>query len=195
MKQLNNRLKELNACSEAMEWVGDKSLKEAWKKCKRGDWMLWYYFREVGFTKELVKAKADCASLVKHLMEDQRSLDALQACYDYVDGNLNEEELRRAADAAYVSADYASSAYTSSACAAYAADAAYAASAAADYAAFYISVYAASAYASSAVAAYAAVVVADAAADYAAAQKETLKECSDICREVLTESLFKNVGK
>ena len=125
MKELNKRLEKLNACSEAMGWVGDKSLKKAWKNCKRGDWMLWYYFREVGFTKELVKAKADCASLVKHLMEDQRSLDALQACYDYVDGNLNEEELRQAAYAAYDAAYDAANAYDAAAfAAAFAANAA-----------------------------------------------------------------------
>ena len=157
MNELNKRLEKLNACSEAMGWVGDKSLKKAWKNCKRGDWMLWYYFREVGFTKELVKAKADCASLVKHLMEDQRSLDALQACYDYVDGNLNEEELRQAAYAAYDAAYDAANAYDA--------------------------------------AAFAAAFAANAANAADAARKETLKECADICREVLTESLFKKVGK
>jgi len=173
MNELNKRLEKLNACSEAMGWVGDKSLKKAWKNCKRGDWMLWYYFREVGFTKELVKAKADCASLVKHLMEDQRSLDALQACYDYVDGNLNEEELRQAAYAAY--------------------DAAYdAADAAAAFAAYDAAYDAANAYDA---AAFAAAFAANAANAADAARKETLKECADICREVLTESLFKKVGK
>ena len=149
MKQLKNRLEELNACSEAIEWVGDKSLKKAWRRCKRGDWMHWYYFKEVGFTKELVKAKADCASLVRHLMKDQRSLDSLQACYDYVDGKISKEELRQAA---------------------------YTASAAAD----------ADGYAAYAVAA---------ASAANAARKETLKKCADICREVLTESLFEKVGK
>jgi len=172
MNELNNRLEELNACSEAREWVGDKSLKKAWERCERGDWMLWYYFKEVGFTKDLVKAKADCASLVKHLMKDQRSLDALQACYDYVDGKISKEELRRVAAyasdaAAYASAADAAAAYASDAAAADAADAA--------------------AYADASDAAY--------AAAYWATRKETLKKCADICREVLTESLFKKVGK
>ena len=124
MNELSNRLEELNACPEAREWVGDKSLKKAWEKCKRGDWMLWYYFKEAGFTKELVKAKADCVSLVKHLMKDQRSLDALQACYDYVDSKISKKELRRAAAyAAYAaSATYAASdAYDAAYSAAYAA--------------------------------------------------------------------------
>ena len=161
-KKLNNRLKELNACSEAREWVGDKSLKKAWERCKRGDWMFWYYFKEVGFTKDLVKAKADCASLVKHLMKDQRSLDALQACYDYVDGKISKNELRRAASAASAALAAADAAAAALAAAAAAADVTYSAAAVA--------------------------VAAD-----AAARKETLKKCADICREVLTESLFKKI--
>ena len=37
------KLKRLNACSEAIEYVAQfKSLDEAWQKCERGDWMLWY---------------------------------------------------------------------------------------------------------------------------------------------------------
>jgi len=167
MNELNNRLEELNACYEAREWVGDKSLKKAWKKCKRGDWMLWYYFKEVGFTKDLVKAKADCVSLLKHLMKDQRSFHALQACYDYVDGKISKKELRRAADAAYDAAASASAAYATNDD--WDAVAAVVASAAADAAA--------------------------ANAAYSAPQKENLKRCADICREVLTESLFKKIGK
>ena len=120
MKKLNNRLEELNACSEAREWVGDKSLKKAWEKCERGDWMLWYYFKEAGFTKELVKAKADCVSLVKHLMKDQRSLDALQACYDYVDSKISKKELKRAAAYAAYAAYAASATYAAAYSAAYA---------------------------------------------------------------------------
>ena len=180
MSELNNRLEKLNACPEAINWVGDKDLKQAWQECKRGDWMLWYYFKEVGFTKELVKAKADCASLVKHLMKDQRSLDALQACYDYADGKISKEELRRAADAAYGYATAAAAAAYAAADADATATAAYAAAADAD----------ATAYAAAYAAAYA-----TAAADAAATRKETLKNCADICREVLTDSLFKNVGK
>jgi hypothetical protein len=28
------------ACSEAIEWVGDRTAQEAWDECPRGDWML-----------------------------------------------------------------------------------------------------------------------------------------------------------
>lgn len=34
-------LKKHNACSEAMEWVADRTIAEAWNACERGDWMLW----------------------------------------------------------------------------------------------------------------------------------------------------------
>ena len=193
MKKLKNRLEKLNACSEARDWVGNKSLKKAWKKCKRGDWMFWYYFKEVGFTKDLVKAKADCASLVKHLMKDQRSLNALQVCYDYVDGKISKKELRRVANAAFTAAysaadAAAASAYAAANSAAVSANAASANAATDAYDAAY------SAADAAADAAYSAVWNDSACVNAAdAARKETLKKCADICREVLTESLFKKI--
>jgi hypothetical protein len=42
MKTLHDRLVALNACSVAVDWVGDKTLAEAWKTCDRPDWMLWF---------------------------------------------------------------------------------------------------------------------------------------------------------
>ena len=153
--------KKLNACDEAIEWIGNRTHQEAWQECERGDWMLWYYFKKKGFDKYLCKAKADCASLVKHLMKDQRSLDALKACYDYYEGVITVEDL--AAAYAYAADAYAAAVYAY----AYAADA-YAYADAADAAA------------------------ADAAAAAAADRQKTLKKCADICREVLTEQLFKD---
>lgn len=34
-------LKAIGACQEAIEWVGDRPIQEAWDACGRGDWMLW----------------------------------------------------------------------------------------------------------------------------------------------------------
>ena len=42
------RLKRLDACSEAIEWLEEKgidTIEEAWQRCERGDWMLWLYRR------------------------------------------------------------------------------------------------------------------------------------------------------
>jgi hypothetical protein len=34
-------LVEQKACSEALDWVGDKTLIEAWEQCEQAQWMLW----------------------------------------------------------------------------------------------------------------------------------------------------------
>src|SRR5574343_1508000 len=36
-----DELRALNACREAVLWVGDRTLEQAWRECKRSDWMLW----------------------------------------------------------------------------------------------------------------------------------------------------------
>lgn len=39
---LADELKRLHACEEAIRWCGSRTLKQAWKECQRGDWMVWY---------------------------------------------------------------------------------------------------------------------------------------------------------
>ena len=38
-------LERLGACDEAREWVGDRTLNQAWAECVRPDWMLWLHAR------------------------------------------------------------------------------------------------------------------------------------------------------
>jgi hypothetical protein len=38
---LSATLLRLDACQEARKWAKGKSLKTAWAKCERGDWMIW----------------------------------------------------------------------------------------------------------------------------------------------------------
>jgi hypothetical protein len=55
---LRERLTSLDACKEAMDWVGDMSYHEAWLKCERGDWMVWYLARTIldhSFVKSLTR--------------------------------------------------------------------------------------------------------------------------------------------
>jgi hypothetical protein len=163
MKTLKQKLIELNACSDAIEWVRDMSLKEAWNKCERGDWMLWLAFimkDKLGWSdiKQITLAKVKCARLVQHLMKDERSLKALDIAEKWAKNEATDKELKAAAYAAY-------DAYAG-AVAAYAA-----------YAAAYAA-YGADADATSA----SAVAV---AADATDARKDTLKQCADICREIL----------
>ena len=165
------KLEKLSACREAIEWVkGQKSPEEAWQNCHRGDWMLWIAKRLDVDDRLLTLAKATCANQVRSLMTDQRSLDALDACFRYANGELTREELNTFAYAAYAAAAYASDASA----------AAYAASAAA--------------YAYDASDASAASADAADAAD-AAAREESLKKSADICREILTEVVLQKYKK
>jgi hypothetical protein len=33
----------INACSEAIKWVGDKTWQEVYDTCHRGDWLNWLF--------------------------------------------------------------------------------------------------------------------------------------------------------
>jgi hypothetical protein len=101
------RLQKFSPCHIAKEWMKtQKNATEAWKNCKRGDWMLWLAKKLNVDDKKLTMAKAMCAKQVEHLMKDQRSKDALQACFDYVNGKITREKLNAAAYAAYDAAAY-----------------------------------------------------------------------------------------
>ena len=118
------RLDKFRPCSDAREWMRtQKNATEAWNNCERGDWMLWIAKKLNADDRKLTMAKAMCTKQVEHLMEDQRSKDAIQACIYYFNGLITREQLNAAADAA---------AYAAAAADAYAADAAYAAAYAAD---------------------------------------------------------------
>ena len=130
MAQLKDLLKDLNACSDAKQWVGDMTIEEAVQKCHRGDWLLWLSQKiDIGL-QPLTLAKGHCANTVRHLMKDERSTKAVDAAIAFGEGKITIEELHTYANAA--SAASASAAAYASASAAYAADAsAYAAYAAA----------------------------------------------------------------
>lgn len=156
MKEL---LTYMNACTEAIKWVGDRDLQKAWEECERGDWMLWLAGRSGINLRTLTLAKARCAKLVIHLMEDERSRKAVEVAEKFGLGQATCEELDEARDNA--------------------ADAAYAETAGATYAA-----YAAVADAVALSASYAAYAAASYTADLAAKIK-VLKQCAEICREVI----------
>ena len=155
------KLENWNACSEALIWLGDRTEAECLRDCKRGDWLLWWLWRErnnEGYSniRALTKAKSECARLVQHLMKDPRSIAALDACDQYYEGLISDEQLA----AAYAYAHQHKHAY---------ADAA-----------------AIAAYADANAAAYAAAAGgADAAAAAYAAGRDILKQCADICRKYL----------
>ena len=98
--EFNNELKGLKADQEFIDWVGEKTFKDAWRTCERGDWMLWYWATKYPDDRMIFEAKARCAELDKRLMKDERSLAAVQAAHDYAAGKIDKSALRMYADAA-----------------------------------------------------------------------------------------------
>ena len=82
------KLKELNACSEAVEFVGDKDFKTAWNKCVWADWMLWLICKmEIGTREERIHIICDCAATALKYVpkgEDRPRL-AIEAARKYAD--------------------------------------------------------------------------------------------------------------
>ena len=110
----------LNVCSEAIKWIEkDKlTLKQAWFKCKRADWLVWFAGKTNMVThQKIVLVACACAETAfKYLPKgENRPQKAIEAAKRWAKEPT--EENRKAADAA------ADAAYA----AAYAADAAHAA--------------------------------------------------------------------
>jgi hypothetical protein len=99
---------QFDPCDEGMEYYESKaSFEEAWNDCEIGDWMLWIAANLEIDRRLLVKAAALCAGTVRHLMEDKRSTEAIDACLRYAAGEIDESEMREYADAASAAAYYA----------------------------------------------------------------------------------------
>jgi hypothetical protein len=127
MTPLKIKLKELNACREAIGWVGDRTIEEAVNDCHRGDWLLWVGQRIKIDHRKLTLAKGHCANTVRHLMKDKRSVNAVDAAITYGEGKIDKEELAAAADAAYAATAHPTYAAVTAYAAADAAAVAYAA--------------------------------------------------------------------
>ena len=117
-------------CGEVHEWVGRRTVEEAWRDCQRGDWMLRWAGLHSGEPwsegrKRLVLAACACARLGqdRDAPPDSAGLSAILTAEAWARG---EATRRQVEDASY--ADYAAYA---------AADAAYAAAYAADDVAAY----------------------------------------------------------
>ena len=120
MKTFKELLFELEACSEAREWAGDKTIEEVVEQCHIGDWLLWLAARiDIGL-QPLTLAKGHCANTVRHLMKDERSIKAVDVAIVFGEGKATRKEL----DDAYDTADAASNAAAAAAVADAAADAA-----------------------------------------------------------------------
>src|SRR5688572_23708347 len=110
---LEERLNQLGVCSDAVSFAKGKTIEQAWNECPRGDWMLWLYRRAENFDKrKSTLAKGHCANTVRHLMNDIRSTNAVDAAIQYGNGEIDDTQLKDAADAAAAAdAAYADAAY------------------------------------------------------------------------------------
>lgn len=183
-------ISKLNPCSEGAKYYASQpDFKTAWENCQRGDWMLWIASKLEVDRRTITLAKGLCAKTVLHLMKDERSIKAVEVAIEYGRGTITDDAMRYAninasdADEAACAAAFASYAAAAAASADYAVYAAYYAAAAA-YAAAY----------ASAAAAAAAAAAAYAADDAYAARTENRRQTANICREVLTDAVYKKLG-
>ena len=114
------------ACNKAIECLTytGYDLEAAWYKCDRGEWLGWLVDKIGIDPRTRVLCAALCANEVRHLMRDQRSIDAVDVALKYGRGNATDEELYDANDAAYLAAAHSDAigAYSAANCAAYAAN-------------------------------------------------------------------------
>jgi hypothetical protein len=95
--KLIDQIKKFRPCKEGVKWIGDRTLEQFWNECDRADWMMWYLGEmkdEPGYptTKEVIFINVQIVRSVQHLMEDKRSIDALDVFEKYALGNASEEE-------------------------------------------------------------------------------------------------------
>jgi hypothetical protein len=90
----------LGACSEEMEWLGDRTFDQYWAECERADWMMWELSHRID-KRRLVGLAGKLAATVSHLYKkDSVVKDCIQATQDYSKGRISEEELKLHSDAA-----------------------------------------------------------------------------------------------
>jgi len=91
-----------DVCNEGREWAlsNCRDMEEVWRTAKP-EWLLWIASRQGVLTdKELRMFVVFCARQVQHLMEDQRSIKAIDVAERYANGFATNEELTAARAAA-----------------------------------------------------------------------------------------------
>ena len=100
---LRDQLVAIRACSDAVEWVGTRTIEQAWAECERGDWMLWLAGRIDIDRKLLVSAACACAEPALAFVragEDRPRL-AIEVARAWCVGTATLDDVRAAAAAAY----------------------------------------------------------------------------------------------
>jgi len=101
-----------NACNEAIGWAKNKTANEVIEQCYRGDWLLWLFKKiDPENLQMLTLAKGRCSNTARHLMKDERSINAVDAAISFGEGRISIIELN-----AYAAAADAATADAAAAC-------------------------------------------------------------------------------
>ena len=102
MSTMKQRLISLGACREAIDWIGDRTLAQAWAECERGDWLLWYAAQSGVDILQVVRAACECArpALVHVPAGEDRPLLAIETALRWCDGQAAADECDAAGSAA-----------------------------------------------------------------------------------------------
>jgi hypothetical protein len=83
MTPLKQKLKELNACQEAIEWVGERTIEQAVNDCHRGDWLIWLG-QKIGIDNyKLIATKEHCANISRYLRKEHEVMTAIELSSAY----------------------------------------------------------------------------------------------------------------
>lgn len=111
--ELQTKLRQLNACDDAIEWLGERSAEQAWAECERGDWMLWLIGKIEGkYTPAMRLCACEIVRTQLHLVPagEERPRIAIETAERYASGNATADELQEASVAAEAAADTAAEA-------------------------------------------------------------------------------------
>jgi hypothetical protein len=101
---LNQLLTSFDACQNGLAWAGDMTIEEVVEKCHRGDWLLWLAYKIEIDHRKFTLAKGHSANTIRQLIADKRSIKAVDAAIAYGNNEINAEELKVFANAAYCAA-------------------------------------------------------------------------------------------
>ena len=108
MASLKDELIAMDACSEAVAWIGDRTLPEAWAECKQPRWMFWWLGRCGVERQKLVLAACACARLALAHARGPEALLAIEAAEGWARGAIDIKKVYADAyAAAYAAAAYA----------------------------------------------------------------------------------------
>ena len=110
--KFKDKLKGMKACREAIDFAGDMTFEEAWQRCERADWMLWYICKaKIGTRKARIHVICDCAeTALKYVPKgEDRPRLAIEAARKYANKKTDKNlvELRATGAATWAAGDVA----------------------------------------------------------------------------------------